>query len=76
MALSGALLVAQRRRQAVTIASSTSGNADAGLGGNEHGVGGVEADDVLDLLPDALGLGRRQVDLFSTGTISWPASSA
>ena len=29
----------------------------------EHGLGGVEADDVLDLLLDAVGLGGRQVDL-------------
>ena len=35
----------------------------AGLGGDRQGVGCVETDHVLDLLLDALRLGRRQVDL-------------
>jgi hypothetical protein len=38
-------------------------DADAGLGADLERVGGIEADDVLDLLPDAVGLRRRQVDL-------------
>ena len=38
-------------------------DADALLGAGEHRVRGVEADDLLDLLADALGIGRRQVDL-------------
>ena len=38
-------------------------NAEAGLGRDQHGVRGVEADDLLDLLADALGLGGGQVDL-------------
>ena len=38
-------------------------DADAGLGRGQHGVRGVEADHVLDLLPHPLGLGGGQVDL-------------
>jgi hypothetical protein len=38
-------------------------DADARLGAGHDGFGGVDADDVLDLLPHPLGLGRRQVDL-------------
>jgi hypothetical protein len=34
-----------------------------GLGRDHHGIGGVKADDFLDLLLDPVGLGRRQVDL-------------
>ena len=39
------------------------GDAEAGLGRDQHGAGGVDADHLLDLLADALGLGGRQVDL-------------
>jgi hypothetical protein len=46
-----------------TIASSTSFDVEAGLGRNRHRLRGVEADDVLDLLLDAVGLGGGQVDL-------------
>ena len=42
-------------------------NAEAGLGGNLHGVRGVEADDLLDLLLDARHIGGRQVDLVEHG---------
>ena len=49
------------------MASSTSPMPSPGLGGDQHGVGGVEADHVLDLLLDAVGLGRRQVDLIENG---------
>ena len=45
------------------MASSHQVDADAGLGRDRHGVGGIDADDVLDLLLDPLGLGGRQVDL-------------
>ncbi len=38
-------------------------HADPLLGGDQRGVGGVQADDVLDLLADLLGLRGRQVDL-------------
>ena len=38
-------------------------DADAGLGRGEDGVVGVDADHVLDLLLDPLGVGRGQVDL-------------
>ena len=61
------VLVALGRRQARDDRLQHVGDADAGLGGNEHGVGGVEADDVLDLLLDAVGLGRGQVDLVEDG---------
>ena len=45
------------------MASSTSCDAEAGLGRDHQRVRRVEADDVLDLLPDLVGLGCRQVDL-------------
>ena len=45
------------------MASSTSVDAEAGLGRDQDRVGGVEPDHVLDLLLDLVGLGRRQVDL-------------
>jgi hypothetical protein len=38
-------------------------DADAGLGRDQHGLGGIDADHLLDLLADALGLGGGQVDL-------------
>jgi hypothetical protein len=38
-----------------------------GLGRDQDGVGGVEADDLLDLLLDALGLGGGQVGLVEDG---------
>ena len=56
-------LVALRRRQAVDDRLQHDVDAEAGLGRDRHRVGGVEADHVLDLLPDALGLGGGQVDL-------------
>ena len=43
------------------------GDAEAGLGGDLDGVGGVEADDVLDLLADLVGLGGGEVDLVDDG---------
>ena len=55
--------VALRRRQAVHDRLQHLVDAEAGLGGDHHGVGGVEADHVLDLLLDALRLGGGQVDL-------------
>ena len=39
------------------------GDAEAGLGRDQHGLAGVDADHLLDLLADALGLGGGQVDL-------------
>ena len=39
------------------------GNADAALGGDQHGLRGVEPDHFLDLLADALRLGGGKVDL-------------
>ena len=52
-----------RRRQVVDDGLEHVGDAEAGLGRDQHGVGGVEADHLLDLLADALGLGGGQVDL-------------
>ena len=55
--------VALRRRQPRHDRLEHLLDAEAGLGRDEDRVGGVEADHVLDLLPDLLRLGRRQVDL-------------
>ena len=46
---------------------STSSTPEPGLRRNQHGMRGIEADHFLDLLLDALGLGRRQVDLVEDG---------
>ena len=56
-------LVALRRRQAGDDRLEHGLDVEAGLGRDRHGLRGVEADDVLDLLLDPVGLGRRQVDL-------------
>ncbi len=55
--------IALGRRQAVDHGLQHGVDAKPGLGRDHQGVGGVEADDVLDLLLDPVGLGRRQVDL-------------
>ena len=55
--------VALGRRQAGDDRLQHIGHAEAGLGRDHDRVGGVEADHVLDLLLDLVGLGRRQVDL-------------
>ena len=52
-----------RRRQLVDDRLQHVGDAEAGLGRDQHGMAGVDADHLLDLLADALGLGGRQVDL-------------
>jgi hypothetical protein len=64
-----------QRRGAVALGRRDAGDdrfqhladADAGLGGGEHRVVGGEADDVLDLLADLVGLGGGQVDLVDDG---------
>ena len=56
-------LVALRRRQAVDDRLEHEVDVEAGLGRDRHRLRGVEADDVLDLLLDPVGLGGRQVDL-------------
>ncbi len=61
------LLVAGGRRQAGDDRLQHVGNSDAGLGGDEHRIRGVEADHLLDLLLDAVGFGGRQVDLVQNG---------
>ena len=50
-----------------TMASSTSVDADARFGAGEDGFGGVDADDVLDLVADLFGLGGGEVDLVDDG---------
>ena len=55
--------VALRRRQARDDGFQHVGDAEAGLGRDHHRVGGVDADHVLDLLLDLVGLGGGQVDL-------------
>ena len=57
------LRVALRRRDAGNDRLEQLRYALAGLGADAHGVLGVDADDLLDLGHDALGIGRRQVDL-------------
>ena len=55
--------VALGRRQSRDDGLKNFGHAQAGLGRDHERVRGVDADHVLDLLPDRLGLGGRQVDL-------------
>ena len=55
--------VAGGRGQAVDDGFQHAFDVEAGFGRDLDGFGGVEADDVLDLLLDALGLGGGQVDL-------------
>ncbi len=62
-ACSGDCDVPARRRYAPHEFLEQFGHACAGLGADEDRVGGLDADDVLDLLDHAFGLGRRQVDL-------------
>ena len=62
-ACSGASRIALRRRHAGDDRFEDVVDALAGLGARADRVVGVDADDVLDLVDHALGLGRRQVDL-------------
>jgi hypothetical protein len=57
------------------MASSTA-HVQAGLGADCDRVGGVDADDVLDLLLDRSGSADGRSILFSTGTTSRPCSTA
>ena len=59
--------VALGRRQTLDDRLQHLVDADPGLGRDHQRVRGVEADNVLDLLPDAVGLGCRQVDLVQDG---------
>ena len=61
--LAAGATVALGRGQAVDDGLQHLVDALAGLGRGQHRVRGVQADDVLDLLADPLGLGGRQVDL-------------
>jgi hypothetical protein len=55
--------VALGRRQALDDGLQHLGHAGAGLGRDLQRARGVDADHVLDLLADAVGLGGRQIDL-------------
>ena len=55
--------VARGRRQPGHQGFEHALDVEPGLGRDQHRIGGVEPDHILDLLPDPLGLGRRQVDL-------------
>ena len=59
--------IARGCRQAVDDGLQDLVDAEPGLGRDHQGVGGVETNDVLDLLLDPVGLGRRQVDLVEHG---------
>jgi hypothetical protein len=61
------IAIAFRRRQALDDGLQHLGHADAGLGRDLQRARGVDADDVLDLLADAVGLGGRQIDLVEDG---------
>ena len=52
-----------RRRNVAHDGFENVGDADAGFGAGADGVGGVEADDVLDLVNHAFGVSGRQIDL-------------
>jgi hypothetical protein len=65
--LEGRVAVALGRGQAGDDGLEHVGDAEAGLGRDEDGVGGVEADHVLDLLLHAVGLGGGEVDLVEDG---------
>ena len=58
---------ALRRRNALDDALEQLVDAEARLGADAHGILGRDADDVLDLADDALGIGRRQIDLVDDG---------
>ncbi len=60
-------VIALRRRQAGDDRLQHALDVEAGLGRDRHGVGGVEADHILDLLLDPLRLGGGQVDLVEDG---------
>ena len=61
--MSGALRVALGRRQPLDDGFQHRLDVVAGLGRDGDGVRGVDADHVLDLLLDPVGVGGRQVDL-------------
>ena len=59
--------VAFRRRYPSDDGFQDVGNAFAGLGRTQQPLGGIDTDDVLDLLGHAIGIGRRQIDLVEHG---------
>ncbi len=65
--LQGSRLVALGRGQALDDRFEHEVDIETRLGRDRHGVRGVEADHVLDLLLDPLGLGGGQIDLVEYG---------
>ena len=65
--LQGGRGIAPGRRQTFDQGLQHGGHALAGLGRDRQRLAGVDADHLLDLLLDPLGLGRRQVDLVQDG---------
>ena len=57
------LRVALGRRDALHERLEQLGYALAGLGADPRRIGGIDADDLLDLLADLVGIGRGQIDL-------------
>ena len=51
------------RRQAVNDRLQHLADVEAGLGGNQNRIGGIEPDHVLDLLLDLVGFGGGEIDL-------------
>jgi hypothetical protein len=66
--------IALRRRDAVTIASSTSSMPMPVLAEVEHRIVGGKADDILDLLLHLVDSAAGRSILLITGTISWSCS--
>ena len=65
--LQRSLRIARGRRQAVHDSLQHVGHADAGLGADRNGVGGVQSDGLLDRLLGAHDVGRGQIDLVNHG---------
>ena len=76
MAFKGASRVAFGGRQAGDDGLQHVGDAEARFGGDFNGVGGVDADHILDLLRTRSGSAAGRSILLRTGTISWSASMA
>ena len=65
--LEGGIAVALGRRQALHDGFQHGGDVLARLGGDGNGARGIDADHILDLLLDAVGVGGRQVHLVENG---------
>ena len=65
--LERAVGIALGRRDALDQRLQQLGHALAGLGADLHGIGGIDTDDLFDLLGDLVGIGGREVDLIDDG---------